>query len=65
MKTEGLKRERALVRLWPDIGRDELGLSRTASYSLAARQIIPTVRLGRSLYVPAGWLAQYRDKPTG
>jgi len=53
-------REKALTPLWPDIGQRELGLSRTTTYGLAAQGQIPTVRLGRRLFVPARWLRQHR-----
>jgi hypothetical protein len=47
---------RALLRLWPETGRDILGLSRGATYDAAARGDIKTVRLGRLRRVPSVWL---------
>jgi hypothetical protein len=55
------RREKALERLWPTVGRDELGLCRATTYDLAAKGQIPTVRLGKKLFVPASWLKQYRN----
>jgi len=47
---------RALLPLWPETGRDILGLSRGATYDAAARGDIKTVRLGRLKRVPSAWL---------
>ena len=47
---------RALLPLWPQTGRDILGLSRGATYDAAARGDIKTVQLGRLKRVPSAWL---------
>jgi hypothetical protein len=47
---------RPLLPLWPEVGRDILGLSRGATYDLARRGDIKTIRLGRLKRVPSLWL---------
>jgi hypothetical protein len=51
-----LLESRALLPLWPEVGKDILGLSRGATYEAAARGDIKTVRLGRLKRVPSAWL---------
>jgi hypothetical protein len=48
---------RAVLPLWPETGRI-LGLSRGATYAAAKSGDIKTIRLGRLLKVPCGWLRQ-------
>ena len=47
---------RALLPLWPETGKNILGLSRGATYGAAARGDIKTVQLGRLKRVPSAWL---------
>jgi hypothetical protein len=47
---------RALLPLWPETGRDILGLSRGATYDAAARGDLKIVQLGRLKRVPSAWL---------
>jgi hypothetical protein len=59
--TDDVKRlldSRALLPLWPETGKDILGLSRGATYDAAARGDIKTVRFGRLKRVPTAWLRQ-------
>jgi hypothetical protein len=51
-----LLESRAVLPLWPETGRDILGLSRGATYDAAARGDIKTVGLGRLKCVPSNWL---------
>jgi hypothetical protein len=51
-----LLESRALLPLWPEVGRDILGLSRGGTYDAAQRGDIKTVRLGRLRRVPSNWL---------
>jgi len=51
-----LLESRALLPLWPEVGKNILGLSRGATYEAAARGDIKTVRLGRLKRVPSAWL---------
>ena len=45
----------------PEAGRRFLGLSRGSSYAAAARQEIPTVRIGRLLRVPVKAMERMLD----
>jgi hypothetical protein len=47
---------RALLPLWPETGKNILGLSRGATYDAAARGDIKTIQLGRLKRVPSAWL---------
>jgi hypothetical protein len=38
--------------LWPDVGRDILHISRNATYDAAAKKLIPTIRIGKTIRVP-------------
>jgi hypothetical protein len=49
---------RALLPLWPETGKNILGLSRGATYDAAARGDIKTIQLGRLKRVPTAWLKQ-------
>jgi hypothetical protein len=51
-----LLKSRALLPLWPEVGRNIFGLSRGATYDAAARGDIKTIRLGRLKRVPSVWL---------
>jgi hypothetical protein len=51
-----LLESRALLPLWPEVGKDILGLSRGATYDAAQRGDIKTIRLGRLKRVPSLWL---------
>ena len=51
-----LLESRALLPLWPEVGKNILGLSRGATYDAALRGDIKTVRLGRLKRVPSVWL---------
>jgi hypothetical protein len=51
-----LLESRALLPLWPEVGKNILGLSRGATYDAAQRGDIKTVRLGRLKRVPSVWL---------
>jgi hypothetical protein len=42
--------------LWPDVGRDVLHMSRSASYAAVARGDIPTIRIGGAIRVPTAAL---------
>ncbi len=53
--TEQPEIKRGTMRLWPDAGR-RLGLGRAATYAAAARQQIPTLKIGRKLLVPVAAL---------
>jgi hypothetical protein len=55
-----LLKEKAVLPLWPETGRI-LGLSRGATYSAARSGDIKTIRLGRLLKVPCGWLRAKLD----
>jgi hypothetical protein len=46
------------MTLWPDVGRDILGLSRPATYQAAATGAIPILRFGRTLRVPTAMLRE-------
>jgi hypothetical protein len=50
-------KENVVLPLWPETGR-VLGLSRGATYAAAKTGDIKTIRLGRLLKVPCGWLRQ-------
>jgi hypothetical protein len=50
-------RQQPLMLLWPDAGR-ALGISRATSYSAASRGELPTVKIGRRLYVRVASLRQ-------
>jgi hypothetical protein len=52
-----LLKEKAVLPLWPETGQI-LGLCRAATYAAAQRGDIKTIRLGRLLKVPTGWLRQ-------
>jgi hypothetical protein len=59
MTTDEVKKllnSRALLPLWPETGRDILGMSRGGTYDAAARGDIKTIRLGRLKRVPSAWL---------
>jgi hypothetical protein len=49
------------LKLWPDVGRDILHLSRNATYDAAARGDIPTVRFGKTIRVPEPALRRLLD----
>lgn len=51
-----LLESRVLLPLWPEVGKNILGLSRGATYDAALRGDIKTVRLGRLKRVPSVWL---------
>jgi hypothetical protein len=51
-----LLQSRALLPLWPEVGKNILGLSRGGTYDAAQRGDIKTVRLGRLKRVPSIWL---------
>jgi len=44
------------MSLWPDVGRDILGISRALTYRQAETGAIPTLRFGRTLRVPTAAL---------
>ena len=46
----------------PEAGRKYFGLSRGASYAVAERGDIPTIKIGRLLKVPVRALEQMLDK---
>jgi hypothetical protein len=46
----------AVLRLWPEVGGDILGLSRNGAYQAAQRGDIKTVDMGRLKKVPSAWL---------
>jgi hypothetical protein len=50
----------AFLPLWPDVGRDICGLSRSSAYAAARKKEIPTVRFGKSIRVPLAWVRQAR-----
>lgn len=53
MKKEAVsKRDRAVLDLWPDVGRDILGIGRNQVYAAAANGEIPTIRIGKRILVP-------------
>jgi hypothetical protein len=45
-----------LLPLWPEVGRDILGIGKDATYSAAKKKQIPTIRLGNKLFVPRLWV---------
>ena len=48
-----------LLPLWPEVGKDILGLGKkTRTYSAAKKKQIPTIRLGNKLFVPRLWIEQ-------
>ena len=51
-----LLESRALLPLWPEVGKNILGLSRGATYDAAQRGDIKTVSFGRLKPVPTAWL---------
>jgi hypothetical protein len=53
-------KDNAVLPLWPETGTI-LGLSRGATYAAAKSGDIKTIRLGRLLKVPCGWLRQKLD----
>jgi hypothetical protein len=61
-----LLESRALLPLWPEVGKNILGLSRGGTYDAAQRGDIKTVRLGRLKRVPSVWLKSKLglDEPT-
>lgn len=48
--------DKPLLPLWPEVGKDILGLGKDATYSAAKKKQIPTIRLGNKLFVPRVWL---------
>jgi hypothetical protein len=55
-----LLKEKAVLPLWPETGA-VLGLCRAATYAAAQRGEIKTIRIGRLLRCPTGWLRQKLD----
>jgi D-hexose-6-phosphate mutarotase len=49
------------LKLWPDVGRDILHLSRNATYDAAARGAIPIIRFGKTIRVPEAALKRLLD----
>jgi hypothetical protein len=43
--------ERPILPLWPDVGRNILGLGKDAAYSAAKKGQIPAIKLGNRLFV--------------
>lgn len=56
MKAIPLAEEVPTMDLWPDVGRDVLGLSKDATYAGAHRGEIPSIRVGRRFLVPTARL---------
>jgi hypothetical protein len=50
--------EKPLLPLWPEVGKDILGLGKDATYSAAKKKQIPTIRLANKLFVPRAWIEQ-------
>jgi len=55
-----LLKDNAVLPLWPETGR-VLGLSRGATYAAAKSGDIRTIRIGKLLRVPCGWLRAKLD----
>ncbi len=64
MNAQNIERKRLLLR--PPEVAEELGISRALAYRWAARGILPSIRVGRSVRVPhdalLAWIAG-RTKP--
>lgn len=50
--------------LSPKEVQERLGLSRTTTYQLIQSGVLPSMRLGRSIRVPASALREFLDKQT-
>lgn len=48
----GEKKRREVLDLWPDVGRDILGIGRNQTYAAAKSGQIPTIRIGGRILVP-------------
>jgi hypothetical protein len=56
MRSVPTANEQPTMKLWPDVGRDILGLGRASTYGAAQRGEIPTLRIGARVVVPTARL---------
>jgi hypothetical protein len=57
--------DKLLLPLWPEVGREILGLGKDATYSAAKQKQIPTIKLANKLFVPRRWVEQIANSGGG